>query len=441
MAEEIQCSDQIARVRAKLEAVRRADPDFKVFGAAKHKYRLGPPLSETELTALEAKYGVRLPAGFRAFVAGVGNGHPAPKDPYLGGAGPYYGIHDAESVVKSANAMRAPIITPDLSDDAWQEILRRVDAGEIDHDDLTSGCAFIVDLGCSYSNLLAMTGPNAGRVIYYDEEGAKPQYAFECNFLDWYERWLDEILGGYLTKGDAAWFGMTMGGDDRTLLAVYDAATDGATRTNALRGLFKLVSLTPESVAQLSTIASGETGELRQLAVESLVEFAPDAARPHLEAVIEDDRANIGSLCASIRRKAMHLTSEAELPLLRRLERCRDHDEFFGIVCLLKESGVEIGAALVPFCRHEDPDYQSTAIWALGAVPNRVDFVPVFAEALRDGSENVVIQALQAIEGLNDPRLTAEFPGLRERFSSAINFDGRNYVLINLEARELEAQN
>src|SRR6185503_8101468 len=67
---------------AKLARLRAADPKYKLFGAETHKYRLGPTVSERELTEFESRHGISLPEDYREFLRTAGNG----------GAGPFYGV-------------------------------------------------------------------------------------------------------------------------------------------------------------------------------------------------------------------------------------------------------------------------------------------------------------------------------------------------------------
>lgn len=71
-----------AGVVDRLDFLRRADPGFTRFGSAKHRYLLNQPLTQSEVTAFEARYGLSLPEDYRSFLLEVGDG----------GAGPFYGI-------------------------------------------------------------------------------------------------------------------------------------------------------------------------------------------------------------------------------------------------------------------------------------------------------------------------------------------------------------
>ncbi|WP_253944703.1 hypothetical protein [Paenibacillus sp. NEAU-GSW1] len=66
--------------------------------------------------------------------------------------------------------------------------------------------------GCEYDMYLVIEGERKGRIVY--SSGFYPDHPFffvyEDNMLDWYERWLDEVILDY----DIAWFGSRMSGHD-----------------------------------------------------------------------------------------------------------------------------------------------------------------------------------------------------------------------------------
>ncbi len=66
--------EQINRIKEKLKIAKKADKKLKVFGASNHKYALKASIEEKKLAALEKKYGVSLPAHFRAFLLEIADG-------------------------------------------------------------------------------------------------------------------------------------------------------------------------------------------------------------------------------------------------------------------------------------------------------------------------------------------------------------------------------
>src|SRR5262245_58003121 len=142
--------DRIHRILAKLEQAR--SEQRHCFGSETHQFRLNPPLPEAEVTAFEAKHGIRLPEDYRQFLIHAGNG----------GAGPYYGLMPLEQPplpLPSAREGRGEGLgPPDTSlaqpcplnvemtrSETWIE-----DLGCKDEDECYRGAMVINTHGCNY---------------------------------------------------------------------------------------------------------------------------------------------------------------------------------------------------------------------------------------------------------------------------------------------------
>jgi SMI1 / KNR4 family (SUKH-1) len=195
-----------ARIVRKLREAKKRG--FMPFGAAVHRFRLNPPLSEAEVAAFEARYGVRLPEGYRAFMTRVANG----------GAGPAYGLIPLTDLFTAdSDDPDDPPIPEDLvrrpfpytgfynprTDSAWDGLEKAVERGEVTREEadrrrwqLDAGSLALADLGDGYLYFLVVTGPTRGQVwvdLQINDEGLDPTH---MEFLDWYERWLDRTLAG-----------------------------------------------------------------------------------------------------------------------------------------------------------------------------------------------------------------------------------------------------
>lgn len=154
------------------------DRERRVFGAAAHDYRLGPPLPDGELAELERRLGP-LPAAYRRFVQALG----------ACGAGPYHGLL---SPAPPAAAEGAPAADPARPFPC---------GGETSHDapvpagaHLLDGTIALADHGGGGRSLLVLRGPRAGE-IWSDWTGAQGPVAPEApDLLAWYARWLDRAL-------------------------------------------------------------------------------------------------------------------------------------------------------------------------------------------------------------------------------------------------------
>jgi hypothetical protein len=217
---------QIQRIKSKLLEAKAADKDLKVFGADRHKYLVNPPASPEEVLQFEQKYAIELPVCYKSFLLNIGNGGTSFAD---SAAGPFYGIYplgrNVDELIPDnteAYLKNECLLFPEMSDDYWDSLTRKTDHHanitdeEFDRETgkLFGGILPIGSQGCTYLQGIALNGKYKGRVVNLDLERQKPRFAGERNFLDWYERWLDEVISGYLITDITIWFGYK-GRDER----------------------------------------------------------------------------------------------------------------------------------------------------------------------------------------------------------------------------------
>ena len=137
---------RLARVRAKVALLAAVDTDRQVFGADTHDFTFAPPLSDTELAALEAPCGP-MPAEFRALLADLGGS----------GAGPYYGLVPPHAEPHATLGAIVPL----------------------------------ADQGCGGRSVLALPGGEVWSDWTAEGGTLDPEAP---DILDWYEHWLDRAL-------------------------------------------------------------------------------------------------------------------------------------------------------------------------------------------------------------------------------------------------------
>ncbi|MEC7770619.1 MAG: SMI1/KNR4 family protein [Bacteroidota bacterium] len=211
-------SEQIDRIKQKLVKAKLIDKDCRVFGAGRHRYELNPPASIAEVEALEKKHKIGFPECYRSFVLQVGNGGIS----YLNsGAGPFYGIYPLgtnmdQLIYQGAvtHLKNACFLHPNMTDIFWDDFMDSLFENNTSDDELDEeytkiygGILPIGSQGCSYIHALVLNGPYEGKVINMDVcAQMAPRFSYDNNFLDWYERWLDESISGKLAKSPS-WFG------------------------------------------------------------------------------------------------------------------------------------------------------------------------------------------------------------------------------------------
>jgi hypothetical protein len=206
----VRVEERVDRVATKLRSAARRD--VRPFGAEAHRFRLLPPVADLEIRTFEARYGISLPAEYRAFLMRVGRG----------GAGPAYGLIDfneaahyeredlPDDIVGSTFSLTEPYNPYD--DPALAKYWEREGRGEAsreDHDGRSAakarelaGTLVLCHEGCGHLHLLVVNGPVSGQ-MWFDSTASDGGYGpLGVTFLDWYERWLDDALAG----GDGIWW-------------------------------------------------------------------------------------------------------------------------------------------------------------------------------------------------------------------------------------------
>lgn len=185
-------SELLATVREAVAALAAADPAHRRFGAAQHRYALGPAMTEAALVAVEADLGA-LPEDLRAFVLEVGDG----------GAGPGYGLVPVARAAPYAVTVEPRVFarSPSVADIASSSST----SGPGSPSGATAGqrgspllveapwrrALPLAHLGCGYAAVVALDGPGRGE-IWVDARAAgvlRPiAPSFTAAYLDWIDR-------------------------------------------------------------------------------------------------------------------------------------------------------------------------------------------------------------------------------------------------------------
>lgn len=163
----------IAQFADLIRQLKSADVNHRVFGSKKHQYRLGPVLSESDVSDFERRHGVALPDDYRQFLTEVGNG----------GAGPMYGIFPlkADDYRDLAKPFPFTVATVDMP----EEVTERFGYWE-DY----PGILEICDVGSGISVFLVVNGPTYGTVW----DGWTEFHPKRQTFGVWYRQWAEQAL-------------------------------------------------------------------------------------------------------------------------------------------------------------------------------------------------------------------------------------------------------
>ncbi|KQO18789.1 SMI1/KNR4 family protein [Paenibacillus sp. Leaf72] len=428
--------NQLERIKRKLKDAAKVDANHQLFGANSHQYRLHEPLGLEELREFEQKHGIVLPAEYAAFLTNIGNG----------GAGPYYGIHPLgeKQSIELGRMDKPSSIRPELTKEQWKADYPAL------HDDSNisdeqyeeeqakafQGLLNIGEQGCTYETMLMITGEHRGKVVYIDLDYQKPVVTFEANFLDWYERWLDEIIAGYETS----WFGMRRGGDERELTELYQSTLDESVKLEALNGMFKLKNITAETIAFLVSQYESSSNEVSQLCLQILAKknFA-EAARLIHEELTSSSAEN--RLCAI---QAIHWympkgDQQFNEELISMLPAAADAETFRFICYILHAAEVEMLPMLLPFFTYPDVEIRVHAVYQAGQSSKKGMYASELIQRLDDSEVRVKLIALQALTGIIDPALLPIYERLLERHQTDKDYI-RSNVLRRLEEFQFKSK-
>lgn len=429
---------QIERIKKKLILAKDIDKDFKVFGAESHQYILGKTISNDVILKFENDFNVSLPESYKAFLMHIGNGGISYEN---SAAGPCYGIfpfgENVDEFVYSnpeKYLKEGCILYPGLSDEFWKELTKKIEEDDdISNEDfetelgkIYSGILPISSQGCTYYYGLVLSGEYKGRIVNVDLDRQKPFFAFESNFLDWYERWLDEIASESGAE-QTDLFHYTLGGAVIHVLNVFTASKDEETKLECLKGILRKQKIDSQTLDVLEKEYKSSKGEIREKLLQILVKFDYDRAYPYLVDFVKED---ILSVFQFVFWYAKDKSSDWLEFIKQNTERINDEETFQFCTYLLQEMNLDYGDVILPFALNENNEIRRQLYYSLGQLENKRDYIDTFIMGLNDDSNWVIHSALQALDGVGDDKLLIHYKRIAERFPKE-----QDYILVNLNHR------
>jgi len=421
--------EQLHRIQQKLAQAKAADKDLQVFGASSHKYHLNPPVSEAEVLAFEEKYGVQLPECYRAFMLTVGDAK-AKKSDFI--AGPYYGLYafgtslDSLLYEKIETYLKAPCnLSPDMTQEEWETLsdpLLPPEEEEEEDDDkyfaerakVFGGLLPLGSQGCTYEHALVLNGKYAGRVVNVDLDLAQPKFAFETNFLDWYERYLDEVISGQLMDDSPTWFGYHRGEPAEELLNEYEHTTDRKTQTDCLEGVYhKKPPLESALLGKIEKLIA-LNNEDRDFLIEILCQSSYERAKPYLQTLVTEKPKKVFQF---IWWYAQDHCADWMPAVKELLPTINDEEMFNFATYLLTEATDNFEEDILPFTNNVNPRIRLTAYYTLGKSQKKEQYLDTFIKGLQETDNDVLRTVIQAISGVKDERLLPYYKQIAKRFS------------------------
>lgn len=335
-----------------------------------------------------------------------------------------------------------------MSDDDWKSLTKTfcdhtvssaVDYGGESDDDydekrvkLYGGILPIGSQGCTYLHCLIINGKYKGRVVNLDADGdyQKPHFTFENNFLDWYERWLDEVISGDLIHEGASWFGYVMGGTDTYLITSFLNSASETEKNDCLEAILRKRKIEDETIRIIENELSNPVTPFKNICIQLLSKFSYQKAEPHLIELMNSD-------LLSVFQFVYWYAKDRCIEWLPRIEAkinvIDDKRTFDFCGYILKESKSDYAKLLVPFTKHSREDMRITAYYALGQISNKQAFIETFIVGLNDSSNRVIHSTLQALSGVKDNRFLKHYKRIAENFPVE-----KDHILSNLNHRLAE---
>ena len=431
-------SQQITRIKSKLIEAAKVDKELKAFGASSHAYMMNDPIELEELLSFEEKYSIHIPDCYRAFLLQVGNGGKSHAD---SGAGPFYGIYSLGSGVDELIFENTEkyiknecILNPELSEEDWERITAKIEDDNISDEEydrelgrIYGGILPLGSQGCRYLHGIILNGEFKGKMVNFNPDHQKPKFTFEKNFLDWYERWLDEVISGDLLVDKAHWFGYGMGGSDQELLETFQSNPSITTQKDALTGLLRKRKLSSSSLESIDKAYQKTDKEIAQLLLQILVKFKHPRWKDYLIEIGKEDLLTVFQFIFWYDKSG---SSDWIEYIEKNISRITDPETFRFCTYIIQECNFDYGQLISEFIKNEKEEIRSNTISSLSKLKNKDEYLETFILGLNDTSNKVIQSSLHALTGVKDKKLLIHYKNIANKFS-----DEKDYIMVNLKRR------
>ncbi|MEQ4923959.1 SMI1/KNR4 family protein [Proteus hauseri] len=392
-------NNTIERIREKLVLVAKIDHELNGFGASKHQYKLNPTLPLEKVKKLQTESGCRFPKDYIDFITQIGNG----------GAGPYYGMSGFDDEIDRngiGNCALPCLLSPDMSISEWTalcEVPEDCSDEEFDIicDRVHQGTLYLGTCGCEYDLLLIVNGPYQGHILYtshWVDSNTPYIFSYETSFLEWYERWLDEVILGYNTS----WFGHRMGGDEEFLIDAAKNTDDINKKIDAINALTKLPKLSNNALNYLEQQIETNEITLYKAVLNVLSEYSRDRTVSYIKKELKipyNEKTKVVIPIIYFKQKEnFQLFYDDLLPILKEVDDDHTLSNIGYILTSLNAVRVE---DFQPFFTHQNQNIVISAIYAASHDIDLKDKVKYFFENIISSNERISLIAIQSATKIN----------------------------------------
>lgn len=430
--------NQIQRIKRKLILAKNADKDLKVFGVSSHQYTLGKTVSKDDIVSFEKEYDLELPNDYKAFLLHIGNGGISYAN---SAAGPGYGIYPlGENIDEFIPENTKQYLKedcklyPEMTDEFWVDLNKNIEDDDISTEDfevelgkIFSGLLPIGTQGCTYYHALVLNGEFKGKIVNVDSDRQKPYFAFESNFLDWYERWLDQVIPESIMATQPDLFKYTLSGLAGYILEVFFATENHDIKIECLNGILKKEKLDAATLDILEEQYQLSSGEIKKAILQILTKFDYERAKPHLISYSDESLLDVFQF---VFWYAKDKSSDWLEVIKVNIENIHDEETFSFCTYLLEAMNLDYADIIVPFTYNKNEDIRVDAYYALGKLEHKSNYIDTFISGLNDESNRVIHIVLQALNGVEDRKLLKHYKVIAEKFPVE-----KDYILVNLNHR------
>ena len=404
---------QVERIKSKTGCLKALDSKCEVFGSKSWSYKWPACASEKDVAVVETKYGIELPREYRIYLRYVANGGP----------GFAYGLYPLEKCEIFGDIKKDCTCFPFIGHEDFERIeeLQQAiwDEDEDSEIDLFyDGLLAIATEGCTFDICLVITGKYRGRLVRTDHNEEGPFFfIYDENFLDWYERWLDDFIAGM----DMNSFGGSVKGSQAGLRQMFLAENNAMFKNDIVFSLGRFPVIEQETTDFLLDLCRNNTDvDICYTALRRLIYKKVPGVFEVMRELFDSTDDNRRNLCIRLLSFASKngVSVESFIPQLLEFMSTLSDDLFSNAVWAVQATSFNRYEVLLPFLSLTDKSKLITALWAVGETPDKVDidFVDRVISFFDHENEDIVRYAILALTEIRDNRVPPLVDGAFERF-------------------------
>lgn len=262
------------------------------------------------------------------------------------------------------------------------------------------------------------------RVREFEDLCGKPFFVHETGFLDWYERWLREVIAGY--NDEETGFGMNLDGNPRQLMELYQQTDDPEEKMEIIDSYYKFETLPGKQKTYFKQVCALESDmKVRMNLIKMLARFHVPGMAGEIEKLWE-----YGAYGEAISVITYEGNQEVKEKWYERIfEKLPElHGDAFRDACYtirsMKDCENVYAERLRKNLMREDLDKNSRIVlfYCIRGLNGKEEILDYFLDYLpTEEDARLLIYAIQAMDGVKDRRLQEIYVRLLEKYKTHEN--------------------